>query len=465
MTDSKSRLLHFRRLLNPKGEFEETYVTIDGQGVITDRRNKPGEEAIDEVVHQPCLPAFANCHSHIFQYGIRGLTEHRSQQHQEDNFWTWRNAMYGFAAKVDPDQLEVIAKAAFVDMMRRGYSHVVEFHYLHHNNEGKHYGNRAELALRIGKAATAVGMGLTLIPIHYETGDFGQSIQPGQKRYFSESVSRYQELVAATRQSLRDFPNTSVGLGVHSLRATPQSSLQQILADLTPEIPFHIHISEQTKEVDACEKFYSKRPVAWFLEQLQEPGLNINLVHATHVDDQELNAIVDCGARVVLCPTTEANLGDGIFPLVKFLQLGGQVSFGSDSHIEVDPMAELRLAEYGQRLIWQRRNATIHQGQIHTGLGLVLQSLQTGEASKGRSGRFPLEKGTPLDVIALDESYGLFVGKNGPQIIDSLVFCGDALAIAKVMTQGQWRVQGGRHNLEPQVWRDYQTVIETLTGN
>ena len=284
---------------------------------------------------------------------MAGLAENHSGE--QSDFWSWREAMYGLALAVNPDQFEAIAAMLYAEMLRHGYTNVAEFHYLHHDKDGKPFDNLAEMGSRLVNAAKKTGINITLIPIFYQKGGFNKSPEPNQKRFISQNVEDYAKLYEASENACKDYEHANIAVGIHSMRGVETEAIKEVAANFPKNVPFHIHISEQLKEVEDCVEFLGKRPVEWMLENV-ELSERFHFVHATHLDENEIKGLAEKRVNVVLCPTTEGNLGDGIFPLREFQNAGGNWSIGTDSHVSLNPFEELRLLDYGQRLISHKRN-------------------------------------------------------------------------------------------------------------
>ncbi|HET7358834.1 MAG TPA: formimidoylglutamate deiminase, partial [Rhodanobacteraceae bacterium] len=298
------------------------------------------------------LPGMPNLHSHAFQRAMAGLAERRGQG--DDSFWSWRETMYAFAAALGPDDLQAIAAQLYVEMLKAGYTQVCEFHYLHHQPDGTPYADPAAMSLALVEAAREAGIGLTLLPVLYMRGGFdGRPLSPRQRR-FGHDVDGFMALFERLR-ALHE-PMLRVGIALHSLRAVPEAAMREVLdAVAGTGCPIHIHVAEQIGEVQDCLAVHNARPVEWLLDHAPVDA-RWCLVHATHLTDDELRRAAASGAVAGLCPTTEANLGDGLFPLAAWLDAGGTLGIGSDSHISVSPVEELRWLEYGQRLASRHRN-------------------------------------------------------------------------------------------------------------
>ena len=348
-----------------------------------------------------------NLHSHAFQRAMAGLAERKGRA--DDSFWTWRETMYAFAATVGPDQLRAIAAQLYVEMLKAGYTHVCEFHYLHHQPDGSSYAEPAAMSLALIDAAREAGIGLTLLPVLYMTGGFDGRALTARQRRFGHDVAGYLALL----ETLRRHESTHVRIGVafHSLRAVPLQAMREVLDhELSAEGPIHIHIAEQIGEVQDCLATRGARPVEWLFDHAPVDS-RWCLVHATHLTEAETLQIAGSGAVAGLCPTTEANLGDGLFPLAAFQDAGGTLGIGSDSHISVSPVEELRWLEYGQRLSTRHRNiAARHQGDS-VGETLWRAALRGGRQAAGLPPD-AWQPGSRADMIVLDDTAPLLAARD-----------------------------------------------------
>ncbi len=401
----------------------------------------------------PVLPGMPNLHSHAFQRGFAGLTEYRSVAPGEDpadgdSFWSWRSLMYRFALRLSPDTLEAIATQLYIEMLRAGYTSVCEFHYVHHEADGKPYADAAEMSLRLLRAAQRVGIGMTLLPVLYQTAGFGgKTAQADQRRFLHDTdamLSLLARLAPACAQA-----GARLGLAPHSLRAVPPQSLAHAVAGLhalDAGAPVHIHIAEQQREVDDCIAWSGTRPVAWLLDHA-EVDARWCLVHATHMDWDERRRLAHSGAVAGICPTTEANLGDGVFDAAPYLQQGGAWGIGSDSHASVSVTEELRLFEYGQRLALQRRNVLASEAHAQVADRLWLDAVAGGARASGRAVG-GLAVGQQADFLVLDGAHPALAGLDGPRALAVHVFGNHGHeTLAEVHTAGRCRVQHGRHPL------------------
>jgi len=369
---------------------------------------------------------FSNAHSHAFQYAMVGKTEVTSNANRADDFWSWRRAMYQIALGISPDELEKVATRLYQDMLNAGYGGVAEFHYLHHDQNGNAYSNPAEMGERLVTAAKAAGIAITLVPVYYNQGNFGVESDPNQRRFISKNVDEYFRLVEATQKAVKLYDQARLGVGVHSLRAANKEDVIQIFKYFGPDVPKHLHISEQIKEVNDCIAATGLRPVEYLFDFMSKASVQIDssyhLVHATHSNDKELELIANSGANVVLCPTTEGNLGDGFFSIEKFVALDGSFSIGSDSHISIDPLEELRWIDYGARLRLQKRNPLCGLGSKPYTSSARLLYEKTQTAGRRALGLKPEE--TLPGGLKVDTSLPAFAGKSGDEILATLIYGG-----------------------------------------
>jgi formimidoylglutamate deiminase len=394
----------------------------------------------------PVIPGMPNLHSHAFQRAFAGLTEYRAEV--EDSFWSWRNLMYRFAAQITPEALQAIATWLYVEMLEAGYTSVCEFHYVHHAQDGKPYADDATLSLALLQAARTAGIGITLLPVLYQSSGFGNKPPRDDQRRFIRSTDNMLsllELLAPATQAL----GANFGLAPHSLRAVPPASLAaavQGLTALNPRAPIHIHIAEQTQEVEDCIAWSGQRPVQWLLDHAPVDE-RWCLVHATHMTPAEYAAAAATRAVAGICPTTEANLGDGIFDMPRWLQHGGRWGVGSDSHACVNAAEELMLLEYGQRLHRRQRNVLATAAQPEVATAMTLQAVQGGAQASGRP-IGGLAVGQQADLVALDAQHVALCGLSAPAMLSAHVFGSHRTsAIASLWAAGVQRVAGGRHAL------------------
>jgi formimidoylglutamate deiminase len=399
----------------------------------------------------PVLPGMPNLHSHAFQRGFAGLTEFRSVTDGDDpaggdSFWSWRSLMYRFALRVSPDALEAIATQLYIEMLRAGYTSVCEFHYVHHDPDGKPYADRAEMSLRLLRAAQTAGIGMTLLPVLYQTAGFGGKPAQHDQRRFLNDTDAMLALLEKLAPHCAAY-GARLGLAPHSLRAVPHESLAQAVAALhamDATAPVHIHIAEQQKEVDDCLAATGVRPVQWLLDHVPVDS-RWCLVHATHMDWDERRRLAHSGAVAGICPTTEANLGDGVFEAAPYLAQHGWWGIGSDSHASVSVAEELRMFEYGQRLGLQRRNVLASQAHPQVADRLWLDAVAGGARAAARPVA-GLSVGQRADFIVLDGQQPTLAGLDGAHALATCVFASHGHeTLAEVRTGGTCRVQHGVH--------------------
>lgn len=410
-----------------------------------------------ETRHGWAMPGLPNLHSHAFQRAMAGLAERAGPG--ADSFWTWREAMYRFVGQVTPEDLLAIAAQAQVEMLETGFTRVGEFHYLHHDAAGQPYADRAQMAAAVVAAAQETGIGLTLLPVLYSHSGFGgQAPSAGQARFITD-LDGFARLMEAARGHAAALPDAVVGVAPHSLRAVTLGQLAQVPA-LAQGAPIHIHIAEQVKEVDDCLAWSGQRPVELLLDRAQVAA-QWCLVHATHMTPAETQALARSGAVAGLCPITEANLGDGIFPAGAFLAAAGRIGVGSDSNVRIDAAEELRLLEYGQRLD-QRGRAVLAQGPgASTGETLLRACLAGGAQALGQvcTG---LAVGSPADFVTLDPAHPALAGHGPDSAIDAWIFAGGSGLVDGVWRRGRQVVQDGRHIARDAVAARYRATMAAL---
>ena len=442
-----------RKALLPGGWTDNVRLTIDAGRIAG---IQPGEKPADDGVQVGfVIPGLCNAHSHAFQRALAGHTEQRSPAGR-DNFWSWRERMYELAGRVSADALVAIARQAYCEMLRAGYTAVAEFHYLHRDPTDPDAIDSMFNA--IATAARESGIRLTYIPVHYERAGFEDPEPTSQQATFTMPIEQYLQHVERVLPQCTG--SISIGVGAHSLRAVSQQSLRQIAAYADDAvIPMHIHIAEQQREVEQCFSSYGRRPVRWLLENF-DVNNTWSLVHATHMDVEEIAALAQTGAVVVLCPSTEANLGDGVFPLHDYLVDGGQIAIGSDSHISINPFEELRWLEYGQRLASQSRNVvSLRDG--HVGSELFTRALEGGALASGQA-TVGIVEGAPADIVALSDDDPMLAGHSDASRLDALVFSGYPLPVERVMVDGVWRVADAAHIDRDRAREAFAKTLEML---
>ena len=409
------------------------------------------------LINGAAIAGMPNVHSHAFQRAMVGLAEQRSGS--DDSFWTWREVMYDHASRMTPECLNAIAAQLYADMLKAGYTSVCEFHYLHSHGDSRSPQDRLAMCQSLIDAANTAGIGLTLLPTLYQTSDFGSEPPTPRQRQFTMETQDYLDLVGALRQSSQRSAQLEIGMALHSLRAVPPDSLKAVLDAQRDDEVIHIHIAEQQREVLACQQHLGQRPIEWLLEQAH-PDRRWCLVHATHATSEELSGVAATGAVIALCPTTEANLGDGLFPLETFLAAGGAFAIGSDSHISLSPIEELRWLEYQARLSRRQRNVLVEEGRSGGEL-LWRKACDAGARATGRNVG-ALAVGRRADIVVLDLGSPLFAGRSDTAIIDTFVFAGTSESVRDVMVGGRWLVQERRHFAETAVAAGCRRALQKL---
>jgi formimidoylglutamate deiminase len=460
---------HYRldAVLLPQGWATDALVTVTEDGRISAIEAGGGAGGPQEALRVSgfVVPGMPNAHSHAFQRGMAGNTEFRLSA--RDSFWTWRQAMYGLASRIEPEDLQILATQLFIEMLKAGYTSVAEFHYLHRRPAGDHYPDGGGLWDAIIAAAAASGIGLTLLPTLYQTSDFGAApLKPEQARFASDTdwfLRAVEARIGAERSSAPAALRT--GVAFHSLRAVPLETLREAaraLRRIDPALPLHIHVAEQIQEVDSCKRHTGRRP----LELLLETGLldeHWCLVHATHATLAELQGVAATQATVCLSVTTEANLGDGFFDAVRFLKLGGRLCVGSDSQATVCPAEELRWLEYQQRLRKKRRAVLADKRDPHVGTRLWRDAARHGAQAIGQPAG-TIEVGRRADWLVLDGAHPSMAGSAPDNALDHLVFAGGSAAIRDVMVAGRWVVKDRRHAAEPMLQPRFAGLMKRLAS-
>ncbi|WP_296738270.1 formimidoylglutamate deiminase [Mesorhizobium sp.] len=440
--------------LLPEGWQGNVRIEFDG-GHIAKVEAGASRQAGDER-HAILLSGMPNLHSHAFQRGMAGLAELRGPS--ADSFWSWREVMYRFALSMTPDQVEAVASQLYVEMLEAGFSRVGEFHYLHHDRDGKPYAHIAEMAERIAAAASETGIGLTLLPVFYAHSAFGGAAPNEGQRRFINDVERFGRLLEKSREAVRPLQQGVVGVAPHSLRAATPDELNTVAA-MAPDGPIHIHVAEQVKEVDDCIAWSGARPVEFLLANAKVDK-RWCLIHATHMTEAETTAMARSGAIAGLCPITEANLGDGTFAAPLFIEHGGRFGVGSDSNVLIGLPDELRQLEYSQRLVHRARNVLARAGGS-TGRALFDASLDGGSQALG-AGPPRIAAGAPADLVSLDAGHPSLAGKAGDAILDAWIFANGS-KVDCVWVHGQKQVSGGRHAKREAVAERFREVMTALS--
>jgi formiminoglutamate deiminase len=446
---------HAETALLPTGWADRVSLQVDAAGTLT--RITPNSEPAPNARRLSCLvPGMANLHSHSFQRAMAGLSEVRGPG--TDSFWSWRQLMYAFNARLSPEHIQAIAGLVQVEMLEAGFTSVGEFHYLHHAPDGSAYDDPAEISARICAAAATTGIALTLLPVFYRWAGFGeQPASEGQRRFITDPDG-YLDLHASAARHAARLDHAQIGIAPHSLRAASIGDIETLTDALSPAC-IHIHIAEQVKEVEDCLAATGARPVRHLLDSLDiDPRWC--LVHATHMDASETRDLARSGAVAGLCPLTEANLGDGLFPAPEFLAAGGRIGIGSDSHIRIDLAEEIRLLEYGQRLTLKQRNVLTASG-TSTGRTLFDACLAGGAQALAQPAA-GLATGQRADFVELDRDDPVLISRTGDALLDSWLFCGSARQVKSVFVAGHCRVEDGRALARHDVEREWKRTLKSL---
>lgn len=455
--DCSMTALWFGTALLPEGWADNVRLTLAGGKIL--RVEKGVAAGKGDERHAIAIPGLSNLHSHAFQRGMAGLAERRGPE--GDNFWTWREVMYRFLELLRPDDVEAIAAQAYVEMLETGFTRVGEFHYLHHAPDGMPYANAAEMAERIAAAADMTGIGLTLLPVFYTHANFGGTAPvPGQRR-FIDGLDGFARLMEASRRAIAPLTDARIGVAPHSLRAVTAEELQAVVA-LSDGGPIHIHAAEQVKEVDDCLAWSGARPVEWLLDHAAVDA-RWCLVHATHMTETETLALAKSGAVAGLCPVTEANLGDGIFPAAAYLAAGGRFGLGTDLNVLIDPAVELRSLEYAQRLTHRARNVLASAPGCSTGRELFDRAL-AGGAQALAAEPAGLRAGVAADLVSLDPNHPALCGRAGDLLLDSWIFASRCGAVDGVWRHGEKLVENGRHMNRDRIATRYRETMKRVLG-
>ncbi len=412
--------------------------------------------------HAVLIPGIANVHSHAHQRAMAGLGERacKNSDGLSDSFWTWRKIMYHYLERIQPDHLFHIASQLYLEMLKHGYTCVGEFQYLHHGIDGKAYQNPAEMSLQCMQAAKQLGFGFTALPVLYRYSGFGSAEPLEDQKRFINDANAFVNIVENLQAVSRDDQSISVGIAPHSLRAIDQSLLRSVVGQLDNLAAIHIHIAEQLKEVDDCTKWSGKRPVQWLFDHFHVDA-HWCLIHATHMNKEETRIMADSGCVAGLCPTTEANLGDGFFNAVDYFKQSGRWAIGSDSHISIDPVEELRWLEYGVRLQTNNRNVLVSERVRNTGRHLLDGAWQGGELACGRKiGK--IQPGYRADFVVLDENHPRLYDRREDDLLDSWIFSGNQNPVKDVYVGGNMVIANGRHVNEESILHQYRQTLDAL---
>ena len=433
------------------GWAENVRLTVDGGRIAGIETGLAGEDSFSGVL----LPGLCNAHSHAFQRALVGHTERRGPG-AKDTFWTWRTLMYALAERVGPAELRALACQVYVEMVSAGYTSVVEFHYLH--RAATSLSASLDMLDALLAAASDSGIRLTYVPVLYERGDFDDQSLTTEQQGFGLALDDYLDHYQQAAQRVGE--RHSIGMGAHSLRAVSAASLEILAAQAEADgVPMHLHIAEQQREVDRCIELYGARPVRWLLDRFAVDR-RWTLVHATHVDNEELRLLAESQAVACLCPSTEGNLGDGFFRLRDYLALDGVIAIGSDSHVSISPFEELRWLEYGQRLEREERNVAAQTG-AGAGTRLFNAALAGGERAAGRCST-GLAEGGNADLLLIDDRHPTVLGHGSATLLDALVFSGQPSPIREVFVHGKRVVTAGRHVAGADALAAYANTLQAL---
>ena len=447
--------LHFESALLPEGWRNSVKVQVADDGTIlsVEPERARGQTA---PIRGVAIPGIPNVHCHAHQRAFAGLAERSDRS--DDSFWSWRETMYRCLGKMTPDLLRSVASQLYVELLKGGYTNIAEFHYLHHDVDGSRYGNPAELGVAILEAADASGIGITCLPTLYAYSDFGGAPHLPAQRRFVNDASTFLEIHARLDRLSRDMSSARTGIAFHSLRAVDRNMMREVI-DSVPEAPVHIHVAEQIGEVKACRAWSDRRPVEWLLDEF-DIDARWCAVHATHMTDAEGRALAESGAVAGICPTTEANLGDGVFNAEPYFARNGAFGIGSDSNVSTEVSQELRLFEYGQRLHRGRRNVLTNS---ITGVpsGLLRAALSGGAQASGAN-IGTIAPGYRADIVVLDSMDARLYGRTGDDLVDCWVFSGGTNVVRDVLVAGKRLVRDGRHENEREIYDDFRAAMTKL---
>ena len=425
----------FKALLQNEGWIENAVVSLNDAGEIVSVSQTENADAIR--IDGYALPGFQNAHSHAFQYAMAGLAERHSAARQADDFWSWREAMYSLALNLNPEQMKIIAAMLYSELVRHGWTSVAEFHYVHHDKNGAPYDNLAETGEALIEAAKDAGIKITLIPIFYQKGGFGLPPNERQKRFISKTFEDYLKLFEASERACRQYEGANAAVGIHSMRGVDHQDILRTAADAPQDVPFHIHVSEQLKEIEDSLEYLGKRPVEWLLDNV-DLNERFHLVHATHLTDVETERLAKTNANVVLCPGTEGNLGDGIFPLRNYQSFGGHWSLGTDSHVGLNPLEELRILDYGQRLITHKRDTFIGENIEDSGLYAIRKATVAGRRAMNNFEAGFFAAGASFDACIINADEPLLANVKPGNLASSIIYSTDASQIYGTFVAGNF---------------------------
>lgn len=451
------KTFRFNQLSHNQTWLAPAFVSLDARGcILSISAEAPTDALAIEYVNGIALPGFQNAHSHAFQYAMAGLAEQHAPG-TKDDFWTWREAMYQCALAVNPDEAEAIAAMLYAEMVRHGYSHVAEFHYLHHDKEGKPYNKLAEMGERMVSAAATAGINITLIPVFYQKGGFGSEPQARQRRFISRTVEDYFHLLDDSAAVVKQQSHAKLGFSVHSLRAVDLQDIKTTYQQGPRHIPFHLHVAEQKKEIEDCLAYTKQRPVEWLLNNLPVDE-RFHLVHATHLSDEEIKNLAKTKADVVLCPSTEGNLGDGIFSMKAYVKHGGKWCIGTDSHIGINPLEEFRMIDYRQRLITNQRNTFEGDAASY----MLQTEITNGRVAMGLGDASPFEIGEAFHAVVYNAEVPLLANTSQQKLMASIVYTADSAMVLGTIMQGKWVVKENKHIRSEEIQNAFAKAIQSI---
>ena len=450
------RKFHFTSALTSSGWQKDVSVSVDQHGMI---ENVAAGMKDGTLIKGIAIPAVPNVHSHAHQRLMVGLAERAGPG--ADSFWTWREAMYGFALKLSPDDLEAVAAQAYVEMLKAGFSCVGEFQYLHHQPDGSAFDEPAEMSLRCISAAEQAGIAITMLPTLYNYAGFGGQPANAVQRRFVNDADRFLGIYETLKSVCGTNPLRRLGISPHSLRAVTLELLKTVLSGIEKDARVHIHVAEQTKEVDDCLAWCGKRPVEFLLDQFDVSN-RWCAIHATHMTPGETQKLAKSGAIAGLCPTTEANLGDGIFPAEYFMKQGGAIAIGSDSQITISPAEDLRMLEYSQRLRDRTRNALASSAGASTGRTLLDAALKGGATCLDNPVGV-IAVGKRCDIAVLDSEHSSMIGREGDAALDTWIFSAGNAAVKDVIVGGSHVVKDRRHIDEDRIQKKFAETVRRLS--
>lgn len=444
------------QMLTPSGWRRHAHVAIGADGVI----EMLGSGCPDGAVHTDILlPAPGNAHAHSFQRAMAGLTENRGPGGRSDDFWGWRETMYRFLDRLTPEDIGIIAAQVQMETLEAGYAAIGEFHYLHHQADGSTYANPLETTNRLLESAEETGVGYTHLPVLYMQGGLdGRPLEAGQRR-FGLTPERFSEFFDSIRAQMNRRPaDFRLGAAAHSVRAVSPEGLA-LIAECANDAPLHIHIAEQTAEVDEAVFILGARPVEWLLDHA-DVDESWCLIHATHMSAHEIRSLAATRSVVAVCPITEANLGDGVFSAGDFVSAGGRIAIGSDSNIRVALAEEVRLLEYSQRL--SKRKRTVLSDDTHSCGRYIYERVVSGGAQALGRNAGRIETGAIADLVALNGDSLALAGLTGDRVLDAWLFAGDDSLVSDVWAAGRHVVKKGKHVRRDEIAERYAKVVRRL---